>query len=253
MISIREPAAFDGIGTDSPYIPAQAAIVIGYMDGRYAWTPLEWGLHAGAAKLRYSVLGDPVADGDDCETGNAGPSACAAAAVIRVKAGRFSIEYANSSTLPFLYAALGAQSGKPGFADPSLFPAPGVYVHDSDPTGVPHLNTGSLMTQWLWTPDFDVSAVHPQMASWLGARNWQPASEVSKMFLAFDSTVTPTPPATECWLVTASGRVYVDDGKTMANLIAKLGAPVPMDSGTLGRLPVLGSGPALQAAVQASG
>lgn len=222
------PAMYDGIGADASVIPAHALVVAAYDDGDYAWTPGELAEHADAAVLHISVLADPASEAFDCETGNAGPPAVAQACAERLSAGLWSVVYANHWTLAQWGGTLSMAGG--GWADPASFPAPGVYRWDADPSGVEHLNAGSLFTQWCWTPGYDISSIHP---AFLAAH--KPPLPKETFLDQFVAVTRPVGPGSPEYLVAGARATYLPDPTDIAELCAACGqaAPIPLSKATL--------------------
>lgn len=66
--------AFDSIQPES--IPAEAAGILYYADGRYAWTAEHLARFPSARRRAITVLGDPVCNVADVETGDLRPGDC---------------------------------------------------------------------------------------------------------------------------------------------------------------------------------
>lgn len=60
--------------TTASDIPADAEIVAGYVDGRYAWSDADWARFPNAVKVRISVFGSLDADVLDVEPSDATPA-----------------------------------------------------------------------------------------------------------------------------------------------------------------------------------
>lgn len=116
-------------------IPADAEVVAGYVDGLYRWSDADWARFPNAAKVRIAVF-PTTNDGDvlDCESWDARPRECPGWLAMRMaaKPGRYAI-YCNVSTIAEVRAACAG------------IPFDWWAAHY---TGVPHLEDGSVATQW---------------------------------------------------------------------------------------------------------
>lgn len=114
----------------NPYaIPAETAIVAGYVDGLYAWSPAGWARFSGQ-KVSVTVKGAAGARVCDVESGDLSPSQGLAWAQEELGAGRRPTIYVSRSEWPQVA----------GHA--------GVDYWVADWTGKAHLVPGSVATQW---------------------------------------------------------------------------------------------------------
>lgn len=132
-------------------IPTTAQVVAGYVDGLYRWSDADWARFANAQKVRIAVF-PSTNDGFvlDVEDGDATPSEAPGWVKMRRAAGVTNATiYCSRSVVPSVLAAFDAQ----GVARPLIW--------DADWTGAPHLNPGSVATQYANPPssggDFDLS------------------------------------------------------------------------------------------------
>jgi hypothetical protein len=122
--------------TTASAIPANAEIVAGYVDGRYAWSQADWNRFPNAQKVRIAVF-PWTNDGEvlDCEPGDATPAECAAWIKMRQASGvQVPTIYCSASDLPAVRAACEGLT---------------YDVWLADPTGVPH--NSHAATQYAWT------------------------------------------------------------------------------------------------------
>ena len=118
-------------------IPADAAIVAGYRDGKYAWSEADWARFPNAIKVGIVVFAS-TNDGDllDCEKGNATPEECPGWITMRQAAGlAVPTIYCNYSNLQQIRTACQGLTYDLGIADP---------------TNVPHLPDGFAFCQYDW-------------------------------------------------------------------------------------------------------
>jgi nucleoid-associated protein YgaU len=146
-------------------IPADAAMVAGYVDGAYAWTAADWALHPAAQHVRIAVFAD-TNDGHvlDVEPGNATPAQAPGWVTMRRHAGVDPTVYCSLALLPVIERAF-AQAG---VAEPHWWIA--------DWTGSPHIAEGSVATQYASSEQsgghYDLSQV---AAHWPGIDSDTPA------------------------------------------------------------------------------
>jgi hypothetical protein len=132
-------------------IPADAAIVCYYDDGRFVWTPAELGRFGGAVKLAITVFAsDDQGDVLDVETGDAIPSQAPGWAARRRAVGIDPGVYCNDSNWSAAKAAFAAQ----GVPEPHWWiaewgPAPG--------QGSPHIPAGADACQYDHDLPYDIS------------------------------------------------------------------------------------------------
>jgi hypothetical protein len=128
-------------------IPANAEIVAGYVEGRYAWSAADWARFPNAVKVTIAIW-NADADVLDIETGDATP-AMGPAWVARQRArGAFPTVYCNTSTWPAVQSALSAA----GFVNGTHYDWWAARY-----TGQPHLEPGSAATQYADPGPYDLS------------------------------------------------------------------------------------------------
>jgi hypothetical protein len=121
-------------------IPATAGIVAGYVDGAFAWKPIDWGRFPNAQHVSITVVGAAGAKVADVETGDLTPPTAAGWALREMQASRRPTLYSNRSTWPLIVEDL-------------ALVGIGVEQVDwwaADPTGSQHLVPGSVATQYAW-------------------------------------------------------------------------------------------------------
>lgn len=137
--------------TNQAAIPATAAIVACYMDGRYANEAQCRARFPRATVVTITVLGAAGARVADCETGDLTPASAAAWAHREIQAGRRPTVYCNLSTHPAVVRALAAY----GLAFGNQ-----VDWWGADYVGTPILLGGSVATQWIDAGGYDVSTTN---------------------------------------------------------------------------------------------
>ena len=130
--------------TEPAAIPADAAIVAGYVDGLYAWGPDQWARFQHATKVTIAIEPTTLADVLDVEDGNPVPPENPAralewAALIRTH-GIDPTIYVDLNGLSKVVAAFTAAGAN----------QPHYWV--ADWTGVAHMVPGSAATQWANPP-----------------------------------------------------------------------------------------------------
>ncbi|HTT91137.1 MAG TPA: hypothetical protein VMF65_16405 [Acidimicrobiales bacterium] len=95
---------FDSVNVQA--IPADARVVAGYVDGRYATVPALVQRFPGAVIIRITVTGMAGVEVCDCETGDLTPAQAAAWADAEVQAGRRPTIYCSASSRPAVVTAL---------------------------------------------------------------------------------------------------------------------------------------------------
>ena len=127
---------------DVAAIPADAQIILAYVDGGYVTLPAVKQRFPHATILTVTTTGFTKADICDCETGDATPEIVASG----IANGLYHTVYSNRSTLPQLVKAIGNLRWN---------------WYAADWTGVPHLVPGSVATQYADPPasggNYDVS------------------------------------------------------------------------------------------------
>ncbi|MHB1519326.1 MAG: hypothetical protein ACYCVN_12320 [Acidimicrobiales bacterium] len=114
-------------------IPTNAAIVAGYIDGLYAWTPSDWAKFPTAQKVTICI--DPAHDARVLDVENGNPSTPAEAVTWAARQASPCI-YCNRSTWPAVLAAFAAAS------------VPPCDFWVADWTGQPHLLVGAVAVQY---------------------------------------------------------------------------------------------------------
>lgn len=132
---------------DSSKIPANAAIVAGYVDGHYAWTPLDWARFPNVQHVRIAVFAS-TDDGMvlDVETGDATPSQAPGWVTMRRKAGIRPCVYMNASTWPLVQTSFASAHVSP--------PDYWVAQYDNNPAIPP----GAVAKQYQSTAAYDISS-----------------------------------------------------------------------------------------------
>jgi hypothetical protein len=217
----------------------------------------------GRPALRITVLADPAGQCFDSERGNAGVDEVAKACSTAVHAGRWVVAYTNGDNHPALTTALAGYAL--GWRDAASFPAPGVYLWATDPTGTPHTrvtwaDVEPVAVQWGWFATHDLSATYPTFGAEVAGYIDGPASkwpaEAWSRFVPFQPqshVPVPAPPApsviteVELILITkqSAGAVATFDGSHKVHvtpaevdaLKAKLGEPVQVSDGFYDSIP----------------
>jgi hypothetical protein len=121
-------------------IPTTAAMVAGYVDGRYAWSAADWARWGtGTVKVRIAVF-PSTSDGHvlDCETGDATPDQCPPWVLMRRRAGVDPTVYCSEAWWPYVINAFKSQ----GVPEPhywvAAYPGPGPVLY---PGSVAHQHT----------------------------------------------------------------------------------------------------------------
>lgn len=177
-------------------IPATAAMVAGYVDGRYAWTQADWALHKAAQHVKIAVFAG-TDDGQvlDVETGDATPGESVGWVRARRQVGADPTVYMNTATWPAVRAAFRAAA----VTEPHYWVA--------DWTGARHLPAGAVACQYA---DPRTSGGHYDL------------SAVAARWPGVDAPAPPSPPAhrTPAYYV-------VQSGDTLSGIGARLGVPWP--------------------------
>lgn len=137
---------YDAVNPDN--IPADAQVVAGYVDGRYNDFQAMVAKFPNALHVPITVFGAPDVRVCDCETGDLTPDQAAAWAKSEVNAGRRPTIYCNISTQPAVVNSLAAQGLQFG-RDVDWWAA--------HYTGTPHLEPGSVATQYADPGPYDIS------------------------------------------------------------------------------------------------
>lgn len=152
---------YDGINSLAAGIHQRfpnAAMVAGYIDGRFVWTTAEWNLFPRAVHVQIAVFSSTNAgDVIDCETGDATPAEAAAWVRMRKSAGYYRPTiYCSRSVIPAVRQATG-----------SLILGHDYDIWCADYTGAAHQvnapgspSATCAATQYQSTADYDVSAVY---------------------------------------------------------------------------------------------
>jgi hypothetical protein len=150
-------------------IPGDAEMVAGYVDGRYAWSPLDWGRFPHAFKVRIAVF-HTTDDGDalDVERGCSETWCCPGWAKMRRQSGlavpTFYCRPTRTWADPYNQAAV-IDALTAGGVDPRS-----VAWWLADYTGTPHMPPGAVACQYandtLLGKSYDLSVVS-QTAPWL--------------------------------------------------------------------------------------
>lgn len=138
---------YDSVTPDQ--IPAgRGDLVVGDIDGRYAWTPENWDRFAQNVKVLITVTGDLRAQVADCESSDLTPQQVRTWIEKREAAGlRGTTVYVNRQNLPKLISACRGLH---------------YYLWVADWTGHPHQVPGAVATQYYNDPSqaYDLSAVY---------------------------------------------------------------------------------------------
>jgi hypothetical protein len=129
-------------------IPANAAMVAGYDDGKYKWTPADWARFPNAIHVHITVFGLAGVLVCDCENGDLTPQQAAAWAHGEVVAHRRPTIYTSTSNHPAVVAAL-ATVGLQFVRDVDWWEA----HYDNDA----RLSPGSVAKQYQSTAAYDIS------------------------------------------------------------------------------------------------
>jgi len=205
VVSLR--TMYDSISAAN--IPTTAALVAGYVDGRYAWSPADWARFPHSVKVRIAVF-PTTNDGHvlDCETGDATPGQCPGWVLMRRAAGIDPSVYCNFATWPEVKAAFAVASVVPphywiaGYKTPpdTSIPA-GAVAHQY--TDVGPFDLSSVADYW---PGVDPAST---MATAIIRPSGGPpiTGEVPVMSrVAYDQKSGGT------WAIQADGAVYTADG-----------------------------------------
>lgn len=137
---------YDSVNAAS--IPADAEIVAGYIDGRYAWTAADWNRFPKARKVTIAVF-PSTNNGEalDCEAGDATPAQCPAWVRKRQAAGlAIPTIYCSRSAWPAVQAACKGLT---------------VDYWIAEYSGIPHIPDGAAACQWTSGPGYDTSLTAP--------------------------------------------------------------------------------------------
>lgn len=138
-------------------IPQNAAVVAGYVDGKFAWSSADWALFPNAYHVRITVFGGTLAaDVIDVENGDATPATAVQWASDIRAVGRIPIVYCNENTWPSVETAFASI-------------APPVYwIANYD--GAQTIPNGADAKQYMNTPSYDLSVVDDYFLSILGGK-----------------------------------------------------------------------------------
>jgi hypothetical protein len=209
---------YDGIATLAAGIARSfpdAAMVAGYVNGAYAWSPTEWDLFPNAEHVTISVTAS-ADEGDvlDVEAGDATP----------VQAYGW-IHHRKQSGLwrPTVYCELAKV--------PAVREATGAYVLGADYdiwvadwTGSPHEVAGCAAVQYLSTNEYDASAVHDD--GWPHRTPPQPVTmtpEVDVQFPILKQGATGQAVQNLQGLLVAHGLGYIIASATGTNVMQRSG------------------------------
>jgi len=142
-------------------IPANAQMVAGYVDGRYAWHANDWARFPNAVKVRIAVFSS-TNDGHvlDIEPGCSTPASAPGWVQRRRAAGVDPSVYCNTSTLPTVQAAFRAAG----------VPEPHYWIASYPGIG-PNLYAGSVAHQYADPGPYDISVVADYWPGVDGASN----------------------------------------------------------------------------------
>lgn len=133
---------YDSVSSSA--ICENAALVAGYVDGRYAWSDDDWARHPSARQVRIAVF-PWTNDGDvlDCERGDAEPAECPAWIVMRQAAGL---------EVPTIYCNLASMPDVRAYCQGLIYD---LWV--ADWTYEPHIPEGSVACQYAARGTYDVT------------------------------------------------------------------------------------------------
>ena len=195
-------------------IPTNAGMVAYYVDGAYAWKPLEVARFPGAIKVPVTTTGRHNVLVCDVETGDLTAAEGAAWALVELDLGNRPTLYASWSTWHELFFQLGLLK----------IPESAVDWWAADPTGIRHLVPGSVATQYAWpgrgSPGhFDLSVTN---GTWPGTMHAVPPAP------PVVAIITKPGSDTGYWLVAADGGVFAEgDAQFFGSMGGKtLSAPV---------------------------
>ncbi|MFC0438746.1 glycoside hydrolase family 25 protein [Kutzneria buriramensis] len=135
-------------------IPANAGLVAGYVDGRYAWPAADWARFPHAVHVPIAVFATTNAGVVlDCETGDATPAQCPGWVRMRRAAGVDPTVYCSYSAWSTVRAAFAA-AGEPA---PHYWIAG--YPDPVDADGNPVIPAGAVAHQWIDRGPYDESIV----------------------------------------------------------------------------------------------
>jgi hypothetical protein len=152
--------------TTSSDIPQSVEMVAGYIDGAYAWSILDWGIHVGHRLVQIAT--SAATDGGqvlDVETGDATPAQAVDWALMRARAGVQPTIYVQRSRWDEVKAAFAAR----GILDPLYWIAewdnqpgvmPGAVAHQyANPTlSGGHYDLSAVLDYW---PSVDPPPIQP--------------------------------------------------------------------------------------------
>jgi hypothetical protein len=184
-------------------IPMNAAVVMGYVDGPYAWTPLEWSWFPRAVRVRIATRASTNSGHVlDVEQGDATPEQAVQWVRMRRAAGEDPSVYCNAATWPNVRAAFGAA----GVPEPHYW-----IAHYDGSTAIP---AGAVAKQYNDPPgsggDYDISAVADY---WPGV-DPKPVEVTPMMNLVLAQA--PGDPA--IWVGDGITRRHVPDAKALADI-----------------------------------
>jgi hypothetical protein len=143
---------FDSVNAAA--IPADAKMVAGYVDGRYAWSSADWARFPNAVHVPIAVFPSTNAGVVlDCEAGDATPTQCPGWVRMRRAAGVDPTVYCSYSAWPTVRAAFAA-AGEPA---PHYWIAG--YPDPTDAVGNPVIPAGAVAHQWIDRGPYDESIV----------------------------------------------------------------------------------------------
>jgi hypothetical protein len=200
-------------------IPADAAIVAGYVDGNYQTVPALQARFPQATIVEITVTGRPGVRVCDCETGDLTPAQAAAWATAEISAGRRPTIYCNLSTWPAARTLLADRAGQVDWW---------VAEYDGDPA----IPAGAVAKQYQST-DYDISST---VDGWPAAHT-QPTAPPKETDMPDPSGKLAAPIRAVCdrpnhpgqgWRFAADGGVFPYGGAPMFGNPAgdKLAAPV---------------------------
>jgi hypothetical protein len=179
-------AGYDSVNPGA--IPANAPVVLGYVNGRYRWSPADWARFATPYRKTISVLATEPADFLDVEQYDATPDQAPDWVRLAQRAG---------VALPGLYCS------RLGTWPATQVACRGLAVAwwVADYTGSPHLVPGSVQTQWEDAGPYDLSVVD---STWLASGGAPKMPGLNAPVIA----LRPTPTGAGYYLFATDGGVF---------------------------------------------
>jgi hypothetical protein len=211
---------YDGIASDAAAIPANAQLVAGYVDGRYAWSAADWAhfprsIHVGIAVRPTTNAGIVL----DCEPGNCTPAESVDWVLLRRAAGVDPTVYCNELNPTTGWPAVRAAFRARGVAEPHYW----VAKYDGS-TAIP---AGAVAKQYAETARWDLSSVADY---WPGVDPAPkpavaPATVIEEetmimLSVSVDPKNMAGPASPMRWLYNGTSLIALQDGQDSAGLAA---------------------------------